>query len=369
MTRPVAKVWRMSAHHLDRAHARRIAVQAQLLDDSRVGDLLSMVTHMTFLEHDLTPAIAPSADVVSWSRLKDAYRPEDLRRAVEVDRSMFEYRARIRPMADLVMLRPFMTPWGEDHPQDKWLAANKGFRADVLARLRHDGPLRSRDIPDTAQVPWPYGGTGKDLNVMRLLDLLAARGEVAVSARVGRQVVWDLAERVYPETPQLDSEEANRLLNRRRLASLGIARWAYVGSAGEPAVVEGVRGQWRVDPDLLERPFIGRTALLSPFDGLVQDGKRLIELFEYEYKPEMNVPKARRRWGYYALPVLHGDRLVGKVDARVERSEKILRVNTVHRDAGYTDEVGAAVNGELRQLADWLGVELRLDRPTARAEC
>ena len=88
-----------------------------------------------------------------------------------------------------------------------------------------------------------------------------------------------------------------------------------VGDAGEPAVVEGVKGEWRVDPAALGADFEGRTALLSPFDRLVYDRRRAEELFEFEYTLEMYKPAAKRRWGYFALPVLHDDRLVGKVDA------------------------------------------------------
>ncbi len=122
--------------------------------------------------------------------------------------------------------------------------------------------------------------------------------------------------------------------NERRLASLGIARQKAratpvepvdVGEAGEPAVVEGTKGEWRVDPAALEGDFDGRTALLSPFDRLVHDRVRALELFDFEYTLEMYKPAARRRWGYFALPILHDDRLVGKVDATADRRASVLR--------------------------------------------
>jgi uncharacterized protein YcaQ len=107
---------------------------------------------------------------------------------------------------------------------------------------------------------------------------------------------------------------------------------ADVGEVGEPAVVEGVKGEWRVDPEALGQPFTGRTALLSPFDRLVHDRNRALELFDFEYYLEMYKPKDRRRWGYFALPVLHHDRLVGKVDATADRKKGVLTVHAIHPD-------------------------------------
>jgi uncharacterized protein YcaQ len=179
--------------------------------------------------------------------------------------------------------------------------------------------------------------------------------------------VWDLAERVYPKVKVPSSEEAKRLKNERRLSSLGIARAkrpkmpmepAYVGDAGEPTVVEGVKGEWRVDPAQLDGGFSGRTALLSPFDRLIHDRVRAEELFGFEYTLEMYKPEKQRRWGYFALPILHGDRLVGKLDAKAERKAGVLRVNTIHEDVKFTKTIAKAVQGELRDLASWLGLEV-----------
>jgi uncharacterized protein YcaQ len=202
-----------------------------------------------------------------------------------------------------------------------------------------------------------------------MLDFLAARGEVAVAGREGRDRLWDLASRVYPDEPPVPSEEALRLRAERRLRSLGIARTRgtlapydlpHIGDAGEPAVVEGVPGEWRVDPSYLGQPFAGRTALLSPFDRLVYDRRRTAELFEFEYFLEMYKPAAQRRWGYYALPILYGDRLVGKVDARAERLEGELIVAAVHQDVRFTKAMSTAVHRELEDLAGWLDLALVL---------
>jgi uncharacterized protein len=164
-------------------------------------------------------------------------------------------------------------------------------------------------------------------------------------------------------------DEALRIRNERRLRALGLARArgpeckvepTGVGEAGEPAVVEGVKGMWRVDPSLLGQPFSGRAALLSPFDRLIHDRKRTVELFEFDYQLEMYKPAAKRRWGYFALPILCGDQLVGKLDAAADRMAGVLRVDAVHQDVPFDQAVTAAVDGEIRDLARWLELDLTL---------
>jgi uncharacterized protein YcaQ len=226
--------------------------------------------------------------------------------------------------------------------------------------------LTSRDIPDTCVVPWASTGWTNNRNVTQMLELLMMRAQVAIAGRVGRERLWDLPERVYPADVVVPSQEdAQRIKNERRLASLGIARKKStklplepvdVGNAGEPAVVEGTRGEWRVDPAALGADFEGRTALLSPFDRLAYDRRRALELFEFEYTLEMYKPAAKRRWGYFALPVLHEDRLVGKVDATTDRKASVLRVHAIHEDVRFTRAMTAGVRAELEDLASWLGL-------------
>src|SRR5436305_6445009 len=127
-----------------------------------------------------------------------------------------------------------------------------------------------------------------------------------------------------------------------------------VGETGEPAVVEGTKGEWRVDPALLGDEFTGRTELLSPFDRLVYDRVRAQELFDFEYTLEMYKPAAKRRWRYFALPLLHHDRLVGKVDATAERKRGVLEVHAIHEDVPFTRAITKAVRDELESLASWL---------------
>jgi uncharacterized protein YcaQ len=218
-------------------------------------------------------------------------------------------------------------------------------------------------------VPWSSSGWTGDRNVIQMLEFLALRGEVAIVGRRKRERVWDLAERAYPaDLATVPSDEARRIRDERRLRSLGIARAksrtvpmepADVGAAGEPAVVDGVAGEWRVDPRLLAQPFDGRTALLSPFDRLIHNRTRALELFDFDYALEMYKPAAKRRWGYFALPILHGDRLVGKLDAAADRKAGVLTVNAIHEDVPFTKQVRRDVDAEVQQLASWLGLEVR----------
>ena len=354
-------------HRLTKAQARRIAVRAQLLDAPRPTELLATVRHLTLLQIDPTAAIAPSADLVLWSRLGSSYDPARLKQALE-HRTLFELDALVRPMSDLGLHLSLPPAYGRSARARDWMRDNDPFRRDVIDLLRRSGPLSSRDIPDMSVVPWASTGWTNTRNVTQMLEFLLIRGEVAIGGRAGRERLWDLPDRVYPpDVAVLPFEEAQRIKNEQRLASLGIARRKStkmplepvdVGDAGEPAVVEGTKGEWRVDPAALGEELAGRTALLSPFDRLVYDRVRAQELFDFEYVLEMYKPASKRRWGYFALPILYHDRLIGKVDATAERKASVLRVHAIHEDVRFSRAIAKAVRAELEDLASWLGLRL-----------
>jgi uncharacterized protein YcaQ len=366
----------MRTHQLSRERARRIAVRAQWLHRDRPPGLLELVRQLTLLQVDLTPAVAPSADLVAWSRLGSAYTPEDLESALG-NQALVEFRGFIRPAEDLALYRADMANWdnggqagGWRRSHREWVAANKGCRLDILSLLRAEGPLPAREIPDTCEVPWKSTGWTNNRNVLRLLEFMEERGEVAVAGRqAGRDRLWDLAERVFPDDQVVPAAEAARIRAERRLRSLGLARERGpecpvepqdVGEVGEPAVIDGVRGSWRVDPSQLDQPFAGRAALLSPIDRLVYDRKRMAEIFEFDYQLEMYKPAAKRRWGYWAMPILYGDRLVGKLDAAADRPAGVLRVNAIHRDTPFTRAMDTAIHEEIESLASLLDLTVRL---------
>jgi uncharacterized protein len=364
-----------AVHELSRTDARRIAVRAQLLTKERPTDLVGTVRQISLLQVEPTAAIAPSAELVLWSRLGSTFSPQDLWDAVD-EQQLIELHQTLRVADDIALFRAEMAAWpgtGELREWQvdvrDWVAANNDCRRDILERLRADGPLPTSELPDTCVVPWASSGWNNNRNVRMMLDRLVQRGEVAAAGGTGRDRLWDLASRIYPDDPVPPVEEARRLLDERRLCSLGIARSkgvklplepVDVGEAGEPAVVEGTRGEWRVDPTLLGQPFAGRAALLSPFDRLLADRRRMSEIFEFDYILEMYKPAAQRRWGYYALPILYGDRLVGKLDAHADRREGELRVTAVHQDVPFTKAMTAAIDREMEDLARWLDLELVL---------
>jgi uncharacterized protein YcaQ len=364
-------------HELSRDDARRIAVRAQLLDRPRPTDLLDVVRQLTLIQVDVTSAVAPSADLVAWSRLGAGYRHEELEAALR-GRALIELRMLIRPAEDIALYRAEMQKWAGSEPLGgwrdgyrRWVQANDACRRDILARLADSGPLAAGELPDSCAVPWKSSGWTNDRNVLQLLELMVLRGEVAVAGRRGAERLWDLAERVYPDDPVVPAEEARRRRDELRLRALGIARSKAaetpiepngVGSAGEPAVIAGVRGEWRVDPAQLGQSLAARAALLSPLDRLVYDRKRMAEIFDFDYQLEMYKPAAQRRWGYYALPVLYGDRLVGKLDARADRKAGVLRVNALHEDVEFTDAMRDEIRAEIEALAAWLELDLMLPR-------
>jgi uncharacterized protein YcaQ len=349
-------------HQLTRDEARRIVVRAQLLDADRPGDVVEVAEQLGAIKIDPTATIAPAEHTILWSRIGLGYEPAQLSKNVEIDRLLFEFDGTFRPMSLLPLMLPGMRQWPRRASSREWLEANDRFRTDVLARLGAEGPLLASDIPDTAEVTRPPDGWYGANQVVHMLDFLQRQGEIAVVGREGRHRRWDLAERVYPQDlPAYSLEEAERMLAERRLQAAGIAKqkspWTPVGEAGEPARVEGSAWKFRVDPDAiaaLDDDPGGRVAFLNPYDSLLFDRPRLEELFEFKYVLEQFKPKPQRVYGYFAHPILMGDRFVGMLDAAVV--DGVLVVNAVHEFVPFKAEEDELVRLEIAGLAEWLGV-------------
>jgi uncharacterized protein YcaQ len=122
------------------------------------------------------------------------------------------------------------------------------------------------------------------------------------------------------------------------------------------AVRAQLLGDERADPAALGQPFDGRTALLSPFDRLIHDRARNQDLFGYEYLLEMYKPVDQRMWGYFALPILYQDRLIGKLDSLADRKAGTLRIHAIHQDVPFSKSMSKTVRAEVETFASWLGL-------------
>ena len=358
----------MTAIQLTRQEARRIAVRAALLDADRPDDVVGLVHRIAMLRVELTNIVAPAADHSCWSRLGSSYRAVDTERALSQG-LLFERGWMLRPMSDLGLYLAGMRTWADRTSTRGWMLDNADFARSILDRIADEGPKTSRDIPDEAVAPWPSTGWTNNRNVTQMLDCLHMAGELAVVGRAGRLRLWDLAERVFAKVPEVPADEARRIRSERLLGACGIMRDSIAVSptelhgnvpVGESATIEGVPGKWRVDPDQLDRAFEGRTVLLSPFDRLMTDHQRVAKLFEFDYSLEMYKPASMRVWGQFALPILHGDRLIGKVDARSDRDSGRFIVHAIHEDESFDRATRSAVDAEIESFAGWL--RLRVTR-------
>lgn len=352
---------------LSRDEARRIAVRAALLDADRPGDVVEVVESLGTLKIDPTAVIAPCEHTMLWSRVGWQYEPGHLKKAVEDDRLVFEFNGTYVAGSRIPYLRTVLRERGLYPAFQRWFDANLPFSKDVLARLRADGPLLASDIDDTHQLAAKSeGGWYGSNQVPRMLEALERQGIVAVSGRRGRLRVWDLAERVHPAgMPEYTREEAELALESSRLRGLGIVRHntaaSRVKNVGELVRVEGSEWKWRVDPEALaalaDDPG-GRAAILNPYDGMLFDRARLLELFDFDYRLEQFKPKAERVYGYFTHPILVGDRFIGLLDAALDKKKENLIVTAVHEIVPFDEDDTEMVRAEISELAEWLGVGL-----------
>jgi uncharacterized protein YcaQ len=259
-------------------------------------------------------------------------------------RKLFEWDAFIWPVEDLPLIQARMRQrWGH-YKRERWamqfLQEQSSLRRYVLRELERRGPLLSRELehPDTRfserTVWW---GTRAQLTWM--LELLHLRGRIAVAGRRGNQRLWDLAERWYPESETVPAAAAKRALAEKRFRSLG---------------VKLDKGRWLAHPEADSRPVDNRVTFLSPFDRLIHDRDRAEALWDFRYRLEMYVPRAKREYGYYVLPILHGDDLVGRIEPVFDRKTSVLNVLNVWWEPGKKE---VSLDKPLRSLAAFLGAD------------
>ena len=365
------------------AEARQLAVAGQLLDSPQPRSILEVVKWLGSLQMDPTSAVARSERLVLWSRLGN-YDLAELERLRWETRELFDYWARIVPASDYAIHRETMRryprgAYARSNYIHEWLAANTGFRRYILRELRRRGPLRSRELEDRAELPWKTDGwnNGKSLGIM--LELLWAGGKIGISRREGNERLWDVADRVFPtDQPKPAAGEIARRVLDRQLRGLGVARPKELGRVFDgwvpgreralmalvregrfvPVEIAGLTGDWLTHAELLERgPGEPRATLLSPFDKLVYYRDRTEELFGFRFRLEIYVPKAKREYGYFVLPFLHGNELVGRIDPLFDRKTRVLTIKAVHWEAGAPKAARPALKAAVADLAEWLGAE------------
>jgi uncharacterized protein YcaQ len=321
-----------------------MAVRAQLLDGSAT-DVLSTVQHLGRLQIDPISTVAPPQYLVLWSRL-GPYDRAELDRLLWEERKLFEFNAFIYPIEDLPLMQALMRAPRGTRKVDLWaqqfMQEQAGLKRYILRELTRDGPLPSRELEHHAArfkdttVWW-----GTRAHMMWMLELLHGSGKIAVAGRVNGQRLWDLAERVYPQTERVPLAEARRILEEKRFRAQGV-QLTRKGLVAHPEAVDGsVPGT--------------RVTFLSPFDGLVKNRDRAEALWDFFYRLEMYVPKAKREYGYYVLPILRGDRLIGRIEPAFDRKTGVLRVLGVFAEPGAPAGAGAGIASAMRRLAKWLG--------------
>ncbi len=330
---------------LSLGEARRLAVRSQHLAGPEpvagLDRMRQVLRGLRVLQLDPVNVVARSHLLVLWSRL-GAFDRADLDTLLWRERWLFEYWAHAASIVlteDYPIHRAMMRRYGVSATNSRlrdWMVANEDFRRYVLARLRDAGPLPGGAIEDRAVVGWISTGWTNGRNVERMLDTLWKQGVVTVAGRDGLRRLWGLAE--FPDAADLPEPEVVTRAAEHALRALGVARardverhftiGRYPGldlehsSWARPVSVEGGSEQWWVHRDvlgLLDEEWRPRTTLLSPFDNLICDRERTERLWGFTYRNEIYVPKHKRRYGSYVMPVLAGERLVGRVVPRMDR--------------------------------------------------
>ena len=381
--------------------ARRLAIAAQRIvgapRPTRNG-ILQVIRDIGYLQLDPTNVVARNPQLVLWTRL-GRYDPA-LLDGLFAKRELFETVSLIVPTSDLALHLATMRAYrratdsgiapsahgsiagagGGTWPQRaaKFLAQNPRLRRSVLARLRRDGPLPLAAFEDRAVVSWTSGGWNDERNVTMMLAILQRRGEIAVAGRNRGRKLWTLADGWLPKTVPLAVRALEREATLRALRATGVATLKQLRShyafaryvtqrALDALVREGAvtpveiadvtwKGPHYAPADVTMRDnWEDRTTLLSPFDNLIIDRARTEQLFGYRYRMEIYVPPHLRKIGYWAMPVLHGDRIVGSVDPRFDRARGELVVNKVVLEPGAPRNVISHVRRAVEELGAFVG--------------
>jgi uncharacterized protein len=388
---------------LSRNQAAQVAIRAQLLASNprrkpTRDDLRRLIDRIALIQIDTISVVARSSYVIPWSRLGH-YDPSWLDELHHPERKLFEYWGHAAALIDTSLLPHFLsrmqTFQAKHHPdEDEWAAENADTLAHVRQELRRNGPLSTlafeRPDPALPVEPWEWWG-GKPAT--RALELLWRTGEVGINRRISFRREYDLFERVHPEIKQIEQPDIwteRRTLADRALQAMGIARPEWLNdyfrtkwgtrfdrAPGPTELLERLVQSERAIPveiDGLGPAYVTvdqrdcindvqngyrstGTTLLSPFDNLIWDRQRTLELFNFEYRIECYTPAAKRIYGYFTFPILRRGRLVGRVDPKIDRKSGLFIVKSLHLEPGVrmSRRLIEDLRGTLHSFARWNG--------------
>ncbi len=378
---------------LSNAAARALLLAAQGLQEhppepARKEDCLAAIRRIGGLQIDTISVVARSPYLVLWSRL-GAYEPRWLDELL-AEGALFEYwspAASFLPIEEFALYRGQMLEYASgDAARNGRNPEQRAVVGRVLERIHEGGAVRSMEFTRA-------GGKGNGWwdwkPEKQALEQLFNAGLVMIARRDGFQRVYDLRERVLPEWDDARlpaPEESRRALKLKAVRALGLAPAGWVKclpprtsmrdtvallkelareGAVIPVAVEGWSDEAYIHHDhrgLAEQAAAGalpstRTTLLSPFDPVVCDRGRARDLFGFEYRIETYTPAARRRYGYFTLPILHRGALVGRLDPKAHRKDGLFEIKALHLEPGIvvTEELVGALAGALRECAAWHG--------------
>ncbi|MDP6016615.1 MAG: crosslink repair DNA glycosylase YcaQ family protein [Candidatus Latescibacteria bacterium] len=376
-------------HSITNAHARRLALRAQGLDGTwrpgrGVNGAGAIVERLGYVQIDTIAVIERAHEHILWTR-QPSYRPSYLQRLMQ-DRRVFEYwthAASYVPMMDYRYYGRRRRSYATGGRGADWLRDNRAVVDHVRERIRSEGALLAADFQDTRgrRGPWWDWKPAK-----AALEGLFDSGELMISERRGFQRVYDLAERVLPgdlDRTEPTADERARWAVHRTLDNLGVVddwqmRIWNRNSDERHAAVEQLLEEGQIEPveirgdggdPLYARPTdlqatargraTRRVHLLSPFDNLVIRRRWVQRVFDFDYSIECYVPGPKRRYGYFCLPVLFGDRLVGRLDPKADRKAGVFIVRrlTLEPDVGDVDRLLSPLAESIWRFARFNGCD------------
>jgi uncharacterized protein len=376
---------------IDPTNARRFIISKQHLDNAKRPPMLDVIRDLGCLQMDPIRKVERPHNLMLYSRL-GSYPLEELENLRWKEKALFEYWAHAASLVlteDYPIHAVYMRHVREGSRHKIWMDENNlhELRQHIIERIRTEGVLGTGAFEDKEHTNESFSGWTSSRAVNRMMDVLWTMGDVIVGERSGNQRKWQLAERFFPEwTPRdtIDQDEASYRAVQRAVKSLGVAKgrkdvnFAFTRNRywNMPQVLKRLldegrllpvqiadwKGDWFMHADdlpILEKIEAGdwqpKTTVLSPFDSLICNRDRTHLIWDFFYRIEIYVPENKREFGYYVLPILHGDKLIGRMDMEMNRKTKTLHILSTYAQNNASAEDASSVRAAIQDFAAWLG--------------